>query len=48
MPNGPLVGRQPAICQWCREPFMAADAGTRFCSGAHRVRAWRERQRQAA
>jgi hypothetical protein len=46
VPTGPrVVGPQPAICEWCSEPFMAAHAGTRFCSSACRAASWRAARR---
>jgi hypothetical protein len=43
----PLVGRQPAICQGCRQPFEATRQQQRFCSSSCRARSWRA-QRTAA
>ena len=43
VPEGHVIGEQPAICQWeaCSEPFMAAHAGVKFHSAACRAKAWR-------
>jgi hypothetical protein len=43
-----IVGTQPAFCAWCNQPFLAANAGTRYCCGAHRSAAWRAAHREHA
>jgi len=47
-PGERIVGEQPKLCEQCSQPFMAADAGTRFCSSKCRARAWRAARRTDA
>ena len=40
-----IVGRQPAVCGACGEPFDAVRVSQRFCSPACKQRAWRAARR---
>jgi hypothetical protein len=42
-----IVGRQPMICGWCAEPFLATRLGHTYCSSTCRWRAWRRSQAAA-
>jgi len=44
-PGPRIVGEQPRLCEQCSQPFMAADAGTRFCGSSCRGKAWRAARR---
>jgi hypothetical protein len=43
-----VTGRQPSVCEHCRQPFTAGRRGQRFCSDAHRAAAWRAGRQMAA
>jgi hypothetical protein len=44
----PARGRQPVLCRRCGNVVIALSATRRYCDGACRTAAWRERQRIAA
>jgi hypothetical protein len=30
-------------CEWCKSPFKSVQINAKFCSSAHRLKAWRAR-----
>ena len=30
-------------CEWCKSPFKSVQVNAKFCSSAHRLKAWRAR-----
>jgi hypothetical protein len=31
-------------CEWCKSPFKSVQSNVKYCSNAHRLKAWRARK----